>query len=512
MRVTVVTCSSNSPLEGRVTAVAMSGDAVAKPRSARSIWMVSVSALVLGTLFNPLMSTTVHAESLRQALASTYKSNPRLDAERARLRASDEEVPRALSGYRPNITATADTGFSRTDTKPVGTTTGETHPHGVGVNFIQPLFRGFRTVNTVRQAEATLRAARENLRIIEQSVLLEAVTAYMDVVRDQSLVRLRENNVNVLSRELKATQDRFAVGEVTRTDVAQAEAQRAASVAALDLAKANLKVSGANYQRTVGAVPTNVVPPKVPEKLLPKSQPEVQSITNQEGPTIIQAQYQEQAARHNVDTIWGELLPTLQLEGSYAKRYEPSRALDESQTTSLIGRLNVPIYAQGEVHARLRQAKHTHVSRMQEIERVRTEAVAIATGAYAQLVAVRARLVSDKIGVEASQTALNGVREEEKVGQRTLLDVLNAEQTLLNAQVTLVTDQRDLIVQSYVVLQAVGRLNNEYLELESAAYDPEAHYFEIRKNWFGISITHGDGRREFIDNWDTQSRADPLLR
>jgi outer membrane protein len=481
-------------------------------RRSASRLMLSASVAAICSMFGTFHATPVSAESLRQALASTYKTNPRLDAERARLRASDEEVPRALSGYRPSISATADTGFSRTDTKPVGNTTGETHPHGFGVNFTQPLFRGFRTINTVRSAEATLRAARENLRIIEQTVLLEAVTAYMDVVRDQSLVRLRENNVTVLSRELKATQDRFSVGEVTRTDVAQAEASRAASVAALDLAKANLKISSANYQRTVGSVPANVVAPKIPEKLLPKSQPETQTITNQEAPTIIQAQYQEQAARHTVDTIWGELLPTLQLEGSYAKRYEPSRALDESQTTSLIGRLNVPIYAQGEVHARLRQAKHTHVSRLQEIERVRTDAVATATGAYAQLVAIRARLISDKIGVDASQIALNGVREEEKVGQRTLLDVLNAEQTLLNAQVTLVTDQRDLVVQSYNVLLAVGRLNNEYLELDSASYDPEAHYFEIRKNWFGISITHANGRRQFIDNWDTQSRADPLLK
>jgi outer membrane protein len=478
----------------------------------RSRWLVSTSLLAVTMVFAPIDAPDANAETLRQALAATYKTNPRLDAERARLRASDEDVPRALSGYRPTIAATADTAFQRTDTKPVTSTAGETHPHGFGVNFTQPVFRGFRTINTVRQAEANVRAARENLRTIEQGVLLEAVGTYMDVVRDQSLVRLRENNVNVLSRELKATQDRFAVGEVTRTDVAQAEAQRAASVAALDLAKANLKTSSANYRRTVGAPPDGVIPPKIPEKLLPKSAGEAETITNQEAPAIIQAQYLEQAARHAVDLIWGELLPTVQLEGSYQKRYEPSRQSDESQTTSLLGRLNVPIYAQGEVHARVRQAKHTHVARLQEIERVRTEAVATAAGAYAQLVAVRARLVSDKIGVEASQIALNGVREEEKVGQRTLLDVLNAEQTLLNAQVTLVTDQRDLVVQSFTVLSTIGRLNNEYLELDSLSYDPEAHYFEIRKNWFGVSITHADGRRERHDNWNTHGSTDPVMK
>jgi outer membrane protein len=469
----------------------------------QATWLWPVSALAV-LAASCLTSTSTNAETLRQALSATYKFNPRLDAERARLRATDEEVPRALSGYRPNISASADTGFQRTETKPASANAGETHPHGFSVTAIQPVFRGFRTVNTVRQAEATVRAGRENLRIFEQSVLLEAVTAYADVVRDTSLVRLRENNVNVLTKELKATQDRFTVGEVTRTDVAQSEATRATSVAALDLAKANLKISRANFERTVGSPPDNLIEPRVPEKLLPKSIEEVKSTATEENPAVVQSLYQEQGARHAIDTIWGELLPTLQVEGNYQKRYEPSRASDESQSTSVIGRLNVPIYAQGEVHARLRQAKHTHVSRLQEIERVKNDTIATAVSAWSQLVAIRARLVSDKVGVDSFQLALNGVREEEKVGQRTLLDVLNAEQALLNAQVTIVTDQRDLIVASYNVLQAVGRLNSEYLELSNAVYDPEAHYYEIRKAWFAVNITHRDGRKEKRNGWGAE--------
>ena len=195
---------------------------------------------------------TASAETLKQALSGAYKYNPKLDAERARQRATDEEVARALSAYRPTIQGSADIGIQQQNTKPGSGAEGETHPRGYNINAIQPIFRGFRTINNVNVQESVVRAGRETLRAQEQTVLQEAVTAYMDTVRDQSLVRLRENNVNVLSRELKATQDRFAVGEVTRTDVAQAESRRATSVAALDLARANLKTSRATFERGRG--------------------------------------------------------------------------------------------------------------------------------------------------------------------------------------------------------------------------------------------------------------------
>jgi outer membrane protein len=467
---------------------------------------IRASLLAAGLMCSTMAVTPVSAETLKQALSGAYKYNPKLDAERSRLRATDEEVPRALSGYRPTVTGSADIGVQRQDSKPPSSSNGETHPSGYAVNAVQPIFRGFRTVNTVREAEALVRAARETLRLQEQTVLLEAATAYMDVVRDQSLVRLRENNVTVLSRELKATQDRFAVGEVTRTDVAQAEASRATAVAALDLARANLKSSRATYERVVGRPPSNLAEPPLPERLLPKNVNEVTSITGQEHPNVVAALYREQAARHTVDKIWGELLPTLQLEANYTRRFEPSRVTDEAETSSLVGRLNVPIYEGGEVSARVRQAKQTHVSRLQEVEQFRTEQISSAIGFFSQLQATRARLESDRISVNASQVALNGVREEERVGQRTLLDVLNAEQTLLNAQVTLVTDQRDLVVGAYTVIGAVGRLNAQTLGLGSEVYDPQEHYFEVRRKWWGVSITRPGGRSETHDLWDTHGR------
>jgi outer membrane protein len=446
------------------------------------------------------------AQSLKEALASAYRYNPRLDAERARLRATDEEVPRAISGYRPTITGSADVAYQRTETKPSSPNDGELHPRGYALNVVQPIFRGFRTINSVREAEAVVRAGRETLRTVEQSVLLEAVTAYSDVVRDQAIVRLRENNVTVLSRELRATQDRFSVGEVTRTDVAQAQARRSRSVSALDLAKANLKTSRATFERVVGTPPSNVSEPAVPKKMLPATLDQAVSLAQRENPAVVAALYREQASRHTVDRIWGEMLPEVRLEGTYSRRFDPSRNTDESETTQVVGRLSVPIYQAGEVHARVRQAKHTHVSRLQEVEQARSETQAAAVAAWSRLQASEAQLQSDLAQVDANRTALAGVREEEKVGQRTLLDVLNAEQELLDAEVALTTTRRDVIVNAYSLLSAVGRLQVQDLGVVSKAYDPEVHYHQVRRAWWGLSITHVDGRREVLDLWHSHGR------
>ncbi|MGE0766177.1 MAG: TolC family outer membrane protein [Hyphomicrobiaceae bacterium] len=474
-----------------------------------AVYALMVGAAVVA--MTAAVAGSAQAQSLRDALASAYKYNPRLDAERARQRATDEEVSRAHSGYRPVVGASADIGYQRTDTKPSTTSSGETHPKGYGITASQPIFNGFRTLNGVRVAEATVRAGRETLRNVEQSVLLEAATAYVDVVRDQAVVKLRENNVDVLTRELKATRDRFSVGEVTRTDVAQAEARRAASVSALDLARANLKTSRATFERVVGFPPSTLVEQKPPMRLLPKSVTEAVDITLKESPLVVAALYTEQAARYTVDQVWGELLPSVRVDASYNHRYDSSSVLDESEATTVTGRLDVPLYQAGDVQARVRQAKHTHVSRLQQIEQQRTEAKAATISAWSTLVAARAQIEAGELQVSASATALRGVREEERVGQRTLLDVLNAEQEALNAQVQLATTKRDLVVASYAVLSSIGRLSIAELGTTALAYDVEAHYFEVRRKWWGISITHPNGHRERLDLWETYGKNhDPV--
>lgn len=441
--------------------------------------------------------SVVRAETLNEALASAYEYNPQLDAERARLRATDEEVTRARSGFRPVITGSADYNYDWSKSRSSRSTAEqELKPGGYSIDAVQPIFNGFSTINSVSEQEANVRAARETLRGVEQGVLLDAVTAYMDVVRDQAIVKLRENNVNVLSRELKATEDRFAVGEVTRTDVAQAQARRAGSVSALDLAKANLKTSRATYERVVGHAPSNLVEPRGFERYLPTSLQEATQIGTHENPAVVSSLYLEQAAKFGVDRIRGELLPSVQLEATYTDRFETSDLINESEAASVTGRLTVPIYEGGEVYARVRQQKHIHVSRLQEIEQARSESEEQVVAAWSQMLAARAQVQSDQSQVDANTTALTGVREEERVGQRTLLDVLNAEVELLDSQVQLVSTRRNVVVTSYAVLSALGRLDAVNLGFTSVAYDPEAHYQEVRRKPWGTSITHSDGRTE----------------
>jgi outer membrane protein len=454
--------------------------------------------LVLATVALAIGVAPVRAETLADALASAYRYNPRLDAARASLRATDEEVARANAGYRPVIQGTADVGWQRTETDPASPTAGETHPKGYAVTASQPLFRGFRTLNTVREAEATVRAGRETLRIVEQSVLLDAVAAYADVVRDMAVVRVRESNVTVLSTELRSTREKIRVGEATVTDQAQAEARRALAVSQLDLARANLKISRAAFERHIGRPPQALSDPQPIERLLPKTLDEAIALSARETPTVIAALYREQSSRHTVDRIRGELLPSLQLDASYGRRFDPSTTIDRSETSAVTGRLTVPIYSSGEVEARVRQAKHTHVGRMQEIEQARGEAQAVVVQAWAQFVAAKAQLVSDRASVAALSRALAGIREEQRSGQRTILDVLNGEQELLNAQVNVAVTQRNITVFSYTLLSAVGRLNVASLGIVSEVYDPTVHYMEVRRKGWGTSITHADGRVETL--------------
>jgi outer membrane protein len=473
--------------------------ALPRPATRDLAWKIpALAASAAAAMFAVFAPVPALALTLDEALASAYEYSPRIDAERARLRATDEEVPIAQSGYRPDIGATADYGYRATDIDPGPTT--DRKPRGYGVSLTQPIFRGFQVKNAVSQAESIVRAGRETLRAVEQEVLLEAVTAFMDVVRDQAIVRLNENNLRVLSEELKATEDRFAVGEVTRTDVAQSEARRADAVAQLDQARANLQTSRAAFERTVGLPAANLVEPTLKMAMLPGSQDEAVNIGTQENPNVVGALYNEQAARYNVDRIRGALLPQVQVEADYTDRFQEQSGIDSTATASVVGRLTVPIYQQGGiVHAQVRQAKHEHLARLQDIEQARVVVKANTIAAWSQLLGARAQLESAKAAVEANTTALTGVREEERVGQRTLIEVLNAQQELLNSQVNLVVTRRNVIVAGYGLQAALGRLDALSLGVTGIVYDPEAHYHEVDRKWFGISITHEDGRHERLD-------------
>ena len=443
--------------------------------------------------------SAARAESLNEALASAYQYNPRLDAERARLRATDENVARAMSGFRPTVNGQADFNYQNIASTPATTSSGLAHPRNYSISAEQSVFNGFRTVNAVKGSEAGVRAGREQLRFTEQSILLDAATAYMNTLRDQAIVRLRESNVGFLSTELKATQDRFAVGEVTRTDVAQSQARRAGAVSDLDLAQANLKSSRASYEQIVGHPPGDLAQPSGYESGLPHSLDEAIAVAMKENPNVVGSLYSEEEARYSVDEIRGELLPEVSVSANYSASDDLSPFLKDQERTTLTGRVTVPIYEGGETYARVRQAKHTHISKLQEIEQSRTEVQARVVAAWSQLQAAKAQLESDKVQVESNEIALSGVREEERVGQRTLIDVLDAQLELVNAQVRLVGTKRNIVVTNFTVLQSIGRLEMSQMGLTSPVYDAEIHANEVRRQWFGLSITHEDGRTEFYD-------------
>jgi outer membrane protein len=476
--------------------------------NASSVWgsglaLRGVMAGVAVTLATSAMPSVVRAETLLDALSAAYQYSPTLDTARAQQRARDEDIARANSGYRPDINASANVGRQKSRTNfqtGLGSDRSVTSPRGYAVDLVQPLFTGFQVTNAVNAAEATDRAGRELLRDTEQQVLLDAVTAYGDVTRDQAIVKLNENNLKFLDAELKAQRDRFAVGEVTRTDVAQSEARRALGQSGLDQARANLKSSRAIFEQVIGHPPASLVDANPNTKLVPRSLDDAVGIGTKENPQVVQSLYQEQAARFTVDQIRGQLLPQAQLEANYTDQYDPQDGVNQGTTASIVGRVNVPLYAQGgEVFAQVRQAKHNHIAALQQIEVARSTSQSLVVQSWAQLQGFRAQAESDKASIVANTTALNGVREEERVGQRTVLDVLNAQQELLQSQVNLETTKRNILVASYTLVSSIGRLSVSEVGAATAVYDPEVHYQEVRRKWWGIDITHDDGRSEHID-------------
>lgn len=475
-------------------------------------WRLRLSVSACAMAIAALTPTTARSEALRDALAAAYLNNPRLDSERARLRATDEDVSRAQSGFRPVIQGSASTSRERLTSTPQSSSAGEAEPWGYSITLRQNVFDGFQTTNEVSETTALVKAGRETLRQVESEILLQAVTAYMDVVRDEAIVRIRDSNISVLTRELEAAETRRAVKEVTLTDVAQAQARRARAVSEADVAKANLKISRARYERVVGHPANAVTMPPMKIRGLPESIEVAWQLSEQENPNLGTAMFREEAARHAVDRARGQLLPEVNLEASFDHQADTINGFSEQEEARITGRVSVPLYDGGEVRARVRQAKHTHVSRIQDIEDARAEAQANVTAAWSRLVASRGQVKSDTIQVDANRIALEGVREEEKVGQRTLLDVLNAEQEFLDAQINLVTTRRDLVVAGYQVLASVGILNAEVLQLGTEVYNPEIHFDEARSNWFGIDITHENGRREIIRADDPNDGEANLLK
>lgn len=434
-----------------------------------------------------VVSARAQSQSLEQALISSYINNPTLLAARAELRAVDESVPQALSNWRPTVSSSAEGG--KTFTKSESSFfTAEERRQPVTLNIIeveQPIFRGFRTLAETREAENNVRAQRAILMSTEQIVLEAAATAYMDVVRDQAVLDLRVNNVQVLERELQATRDRFAVGEVTRTDVAQAEARLSRANADRVQAEGTLETSRATYENVVGEKPGKLVQPP-PLGRLPGSIASVLQLAGDQNPSVISAKYVEKASRNNVDAVGGELLPSISLSGRVSRGRDTNVKDGRSDVETISTRLTIPLYQSGAVTSRLRQAKQIASQRRIEIIIARRNAVEEATRAWEALQTSRARVRAFKSEVDANQIALEGVKEEAAAGLRTVLDTLDAEQELLDAQVNLVTAQRDEVIAGFRLLTAVGQLTAGDLGLPVDIYEPTRHYENVRLKLWGL--------------------------
>jgi outer membrane protein len=430
--------------------------------------------------------------TLSAALAAAYHNNPQLNAERARVRATDEAVPQALSGYRPQISATADVGVQHTDsTTTTGAIAGTRAPRGVGLTATQTLFNGFRTGNRTRAAEAQVFAAREGLRVMEQQILLDAVTAYMNVLRDTAILDLQRRNVEVLEEQLRQTRDRFNVGEVTRTDVAQADSRLAASRSQALQAQANLSTSRALYRRVIGVEPGNLAPGQPVDRLSPSTIAAAVRRGETENPAITASMYGIDVALLQVKIAEGALYPTLTLQGNIQQRYDTSVTAQRTFSASAVAQLTIPIYQGGTEYSLIRQSKETLGQQRLTLEQQRDVVRSSVVQAWGLLDASRAQIQAAQAQVAAAEIALNGVREEARVGQRTTLDVLNAQQELVNARVTLVTAQRDRVVNSYSLLSATGHLTAQVLRLPVQIYDPRIHYHQVRDAWIGVRTPDG---------------------
>ena len=447
---------------------------------------VSVAVLAGFVAFSPV---AVHAESLTEALAEAYGTNPDLAAERARVRAVDEQVPQALSNWRPQVSLNGRYGFRTLDRETgAGVETDRTdQPQSVGLAISQNLFRGFRTQAETERAENRVAAARSNLIGTEQSVLLDGVVAYVTTLRDTAVLQLRTNNVGVIEQQLQATRDRFEVGELTRTDVAQAESRLARAVADRTTAEANLESSQAAYRKAIGRDPVALEQPDLPQNL-PASEVDAQALAVENNPDVVFADFNERAARSDVELRRGELLPTLTLDATVDREKDIAGSDVKDTESALTARLSVPLYQSGEVYSRIREAKQTASQRLSELALSKREAEQESSDAWEDFRAAQARITSFESEVRAQEVAFEGVQQEAQVGSRTVLDVLDAEQELLDARVNLVSARRDLIVSGYALLSAIGKLTAQDLNLAVDLYDPTRNYGTVRNKLFGSDI------------------------
>ncbi|HTW34080.1 MAG TPA: TolC family outer membrane protein [Rhizomicrobium sp.] len=443
----------------------------------RQVWL---SAAAIAVVALPAGAETF---TLKEALGVTYETNPQLDAARAGLRATDENVATANANFRPSLSIGGSYGFEKIPPFLGGAPTSEPLSGQLSVN---QTVLNYSDIAQISKAKSQVKAGRAQLTSTEESVLLAAVTAYMNVVRDEATVKLRENNVSVLQKQRDATQEQFKVGELTRTDVAQSQARLAGAQADLIYAEGQLAISRADFEHQIGR-PAETLEAEPALPVLPKEQQAAIDMALKLNPDVLAARQNVKAADHQVDVALGALMPNLTVNGQYQyTQNNPSYGPFTIHALTVLGNLNVPIYQGGAEDAAVRQAKELRGQAELTADDTERQVIYATRAAWQAYTSAMAAIASNEAQVDANKVAYQGVKLEQQVGARTILDVLNAEQELLNSQVNLVSSKRDAAVAAYQLLSAVGTLTARGLALNVRTYDPLEHYDDNAGRWVGL--------------------------
>lgn len=439
-----------------------------------------VSAVALAVT-SVSLAVPAASETLREAMLSAYRRNPTLQAERARQRVTDELVPQAKSGWRPTINGSESASHTWSDQTPGAPA--KVTSFNMNIQLSQPIFRGFRTVEGIKLAEANVQQGRENLLGVEQTVLLQAATAYADVMRDRKILDIRRKNLVNLGKEASAASARFKAGELTRTDVAQAQSQVSGAQGAVASAQASLGISSAAYLAIIGHEPGALA--AAARGPVPESLSRALDVASETNPSVLAAAYGHDASLHNVNIAKGALLPTLSLQATASAARNFSTFVKRTESATVQGVLNVPIYQAGSEYSAIREAKQrASQSGIQIISATRSVRQQVAV-AWATYTAAGQAIVSAKAQVASAALALDGVQQEYQVGSRTTVDVLNAEQSLLAARVSQAGAERDQLVASYQLVSSIGHLTARRLSLGGPYYDPVQNYDTVKNKWIG---------------------------
>jgi outer membrane protein len=440
-------------------------------------------------------ASAAHSEGLPEALAKAYQTNPLLNAERARQRATDENVPQALAGYRPQIVASLSAGLQAVRDLLPGNTfqSGNLKPWTVGVTVTQTLFNGFKTANSVRVAELQVQAGREALRNVGQGVLLDAVTAYTNVLANQSLVEAQRANLAFLQETQGIVQKRLNAGDVTPTDTAQADARLSRGRADLNAAEVSLAISQATYTQVIGNPPSQLRLAETVDRYLPRSRDDATNLAFRQHPAVMAASFDVDVASTTIRVAESSLLPTIALQGSAStsRDADPTLSTFGTDQASIVGQMTAPIYDGGTAASQTRQAKELAGQSRLVLDHVRSQARTAAIGAWVAHEGAKVAVAASEAEVRAATVALQGVTREAQGGQRTTLDVLNSQQDLTLAKARLIGAQRERVIASYTLLSAIGKLDVKTLALNTPDYLPEVHYHQVRDAWHGLRTPSG---------------------